>query len=197
MRKSPWIIFAALLATVAAPNAHAGSITINFDAQAVGHPVAFDGTINSPLTIGIATFTGGELLINEISGIDATGVYATTNVVTGPYVDPLTITFSQGVSAFSLLLTNNQVGTYVVMDNFGVSAAASLGTDASETFSLLGTGITSVTIEGSTTMGQWDFAIDNVSFTPSATATPEPSTVILFGTSLLGLVPFRKKLFGR
>jgi PEP-CTERM motif len=29
------------------------------------------------------------------------------------------------------------------------------------------------------------------------TATPEPSSLLLFGTSLLGLAPFRRKLFGR
>jgi hypothetical protein len=28
-------------------------------------------------------------------------------------------------------------------------------------------------------------------------ATPEPSSVLLFGTSLLGLASFRRKLFGR
>jgi hypothetical protein len=31
----------------------------------------------------------------------------------------------------------------------------------------------------------------------SSTATPEPSSLLLFGTSLLGLAPFRRKLFGR
>lgn len=33
--------------------------------------------------------------------------------------------------------------------------------------------------------------------TPLATATPEPSSILLFGTSLLSLVPFWHKLFGR
>jgi PEP-CTERM motif len=32
---------------------------------------------------------------------------------------------------------------------------------------------------------------------PTAAATPEPSSLLLFGTSLLGLLPFRRKLFGR
>lgn len=31
----------------------------------------------------------------------------------------------------------------------------------------------------------------------ATTATPEPSSLLLFGTSLLGLAPFRRKLFGR
>jgi hypothetical protein len=33
-------------------------------------------------------------------------------------------------------------------------------------------------------------------YSPSIT-TPEPSSLLLFGTSLLGLAPFRKRLFGR
>ncbi len=33
--------------------------------------------------------------------------------------------------------------------------------------------------------------------TSNVSATPEPSSLILFGTSLLGLVPLRRKLFGR
>jgi hypothetical protein len=31
----------------------------------------------------------------------------------------------------------------------------------------------------------------------AVTATPEPSSLILFGTSILGLIPFRRKLLGR
>jgi len=37
----------------------------------------------------------------------------------------------------------------------------------------------------------------NFEFSSATTATPEPSSLLLFGTSLLGLVPFRRKLFGR
>jgi hypothetical protein len=39
---------------------------------------------------------------------------------------------------------------------------------------------------------------DDVTFGSSTPGTtPEPSTLLLFGTSLLGLAPFRRKLFGR
>jgi hypothetical protein len=38
--------------------------------------------------------------------------------------------------------------------------------------------------------------IDNISLTPSG-VTPEPSSLLLFGTGLLGLAPFRRKFFGR
>jgi hypothetical protein len=36
-----------------------------------------------------------------------------------------------------------------------------------------------------------------LTFTPVTSATPEPSSLLLFGTSLLALAPFRRKLFGR
>jgi len=39
------------------------------------------------------------------------------------------------------------------------------------------------------------FADSNLALPSSVT--PEPSSLLLFGTSLLGLVPFRRKLFGR
>jgi hypothetical protein len=42
------------------------------------------------------------------------------------------------------------------------------------------------------------YNLDDVSVVPTATTTtPEPSSLLLFGTSLLGLAPFRRKLFGR
>jgi hypothetical protein len=46
---------------------------------------------------------------------------------------------------------------------------------------------------GSTVVGQgFSWTIK-----PAVSATPEPSSLLLFGTSLLGLAPFRRKLFGR
>ncbi len=41
------------------------------------------------------------------------------------------------------------------------------------------------------------FVMDNVTYGVGSSTTPEPSTLLLFGTSLLGLAPFRRKLFGR
>ncbi len=39
--------------------------------------------------------------------------------------------------------------------------------------------------------------LEGITFSLVSSATPEASSLILFGTSLLGLVPFRRKLFGR
>ena len=163
---------------------------VNFDAQAAGAPDVFTGVVNSPLTIGSATFTGGELLINETGSVDETGVYATASVG-GGYTDPLNITFSSPVSGFSIVVTNNIADTFTVADNLGDSSSAFLVLDSEHTFSLSGSGISSVTIS-SANQSDWDFAIDNVTFAPAA-ATPEPSSLALLGTGLAALVRFGRR----
>lgn len=168
---------------------------VNFDAQAVGAPTAFNGTVNSPLVIGTATFTGGQLLVNEIGpSADQTGVYATVSptFVAGSYTNPLDITFSSPVTGFSILVTNVIADTFTVADNVGDSSSMFVDAGSEQTFTLGGTGITSVTI--STTDASWDFAIDDVTFSPAAvTATPEPSSLALLGTGLAALVQFGRR----
>ena len=46
------------------------------------------------------------------------------------------------------------------------------------------------------TPGTYTGVFDTMQVT-AVTATPEPSSLLLFGTSLLGLAPFRRKLFGK
>jgi len=45
--------------------------------------------------------------------------------------------------------------------------------------------------------GNDGLAAANITPISTIPTTPEPSSLLLFGTSLLGLVPFRRKLFGR
>jgi hypothetical protein len=159
---------------------------INFEAQGTGASSIFTGAVNSPLVISVATFTGGQLLNDEIASTDETAVYATTNLLGGAYTDPLVIHFSTAVSSFSILLTNEIGDTFTVADNMGGSQSAAVGTDTSHTFSLSDSGITSVTIASSST-AEWDFAIDNVQFTQVASAVPEPSGWLLLA-SVVGIV---------
>ncbi|MBV9404016.1 MAG: hypothetical protein JO211_01630, partial [Acidobacteriaceae bacterium] len=147
--------------------AAARATTINFEAQGAAAPAAFDNKLNSPLVIGIATFTGGELLRNEAAAVDLTAVYATANGA--PYADPLTITFSQAVSNVSLLLTNETPDTYTLADNLGHSNSTAVNANTGQTLSLVDSGVTQMTIASAIPFG-WDFAIDNVSFTPSNAA---------------------------
>lgn len=169
--------FAAFLASLPAYGT-----TIDFEAQGGSAPPAFNNTLNSPLTIGIATFRGGQLLKNETNSADVSAVYATAGGA--PYLDPLSITFSQPIAGFGLTVTNNAPDTYTVADNLGGSQSLGLNANSSQIFSLTGTGITSVTIASATTTF-WDFAIDNVTFSAASTAVPEPGTLLPFAAILL------------
>jgi hypothetical protein len=166
--------------------------TIDFDAQATNRGGNLTGTPDSPLTIGASTFTGGELLNNEIGlNADTTGVYASEGLFGSGETNPLVITFALPVQNFSLFVLNgDDARSYTVTDNLGDSVTnslASAGGLGAATFSLAGSGLTSVTIT-SANANAWDFAIDNVAFTEAATATPEPESMLLSGAGLLLLI---------
>jgi hypothetical protein len=169
----------------------ASATVITFDPEAAGRGGSLSGIPDSPLTIGIATFTGGELREGEIGlPADQTGVYATQGFV-GSEENPLRITFSAAVSGFSVLVLNGEdTRSYTVSDNLGDSFTASIplaGALGKALFTLPGSGITSVSIS-SANNDDWSFAIDNVSFI----ATPEPSSILFVspGLLMLGLAIF-------
>jgi hypothetical protein len=187
-------ITALVLGSVAAANAD----LIDFEAQGAAAPSAFNGTLNSPLVIGIATFTGGQLLNHEAGGVDQTAIYGTTSfsIPSGAYTDPVVINFSQSIKGFSIDVTNDSIDTYTVTDNLGGSQSFTLPTNnITHTFSLSDSGITSVRVS-SAGKAFWDFAIDNVQFTPATSTVPEPSAVLLLASALGVIVTFaRRKAF--
>jgi hypothetical protein len=171
--------FGLLLTLALAP---ASATVIDFEAQAANRGSNLTGIPDSPLTIGIATFTGGELrdgLINLPA--DETGVYASEGLFGSGETNPLIITFATPVSGFSVLVANGdaQNQTYTVSDdlgdstNFTLALAGSLN-NAARTVALSGAGITTVSIT-SANASFWNFAIDNVTFS----AVPEPMSVSL------------------
>jgi hypothetical protein len=159
---------------------------INFEVQGAGAPSSLTGTLNSPLVIGIATFTGGQLLNHEILGVDQTAVYATGTFLFGAYTDPLTIHFSAPVSGFSIDVTNELGDTFTVADNRGGSSTTFVATNTTHLFTLTDSGITSVTI-GSTDTLLWDFAIDNVQFTPQTSSVPEPASLLFLASACVAI----------
>jgi hypothetical protein len=127
----------------------------------------------APVTIGAATFSGGAIM-REVTGLpaDETTVYGTMNC---PGLAPtITITFSTPVSNFSVLVLNGDTSTvnYTVASDVGGTVTKSLLANFSsgaDTFTLPDAGITSVTITRGASANAWDFFIDDISFTASAT----------------------------
>jgi hypothetical protein len=182
-----WVCATALPAT---------ATVIDFEAQAANTGGNLTGIPDSPLAVGIATFTGGELRDGEIGlNADQTGVYASEGLFGSGETDPLVITFASPVSDFSVFVANgDDVQSYTVSDNLGDSVTMSLasaGGLGAATFFLPGNGVTAVDIT-SANANAWDVAIDNVTFT-AATSAPEPGGVLLLGPGLVLLTAVRRK----
>jgi hypothetical protein len=170
----------------------ASATVIDFEPQAANRGGNLTGTPDSPLTIGVATFTGGELLSDEVGlNADGTGVYASEGLFGSGETNPLVVTFAAPVQDFSVLILNgDDVRRYTVSDNLGDSVTnflISAGGLGAGTFSLPGNGLKNVTITSANT-DTWDFAIDNVTFTATTTSTPEPESMLLSGAGLVLLV---------
>jgi len=173
--------------------APASASVVDFEAQAANHGGSLTGIPDSPLTFGIATFTGGELrggLINFPA--DETGVYASEGLFGSGETNPLVIAFATPVHNFSVLVANgdSQNQTYTLSDNLGDSTTFALAlsgslSNSARTVSLPGDGITSVLITSANT-DFWNFAIDDVTFT----AVPEPASGLLLAMGLVGLLGY-------
>src|SRR5215469_12340096 len=139
-----------LLLTLA--SAPASATIIDFEVQAANRGGNLTGIPDSPLMIGIATFTGGELregLINLPA--DETGVYASEGLFGSGETNPLVIVFATPVSDFSVRVANGdaQNQAYTVSDDLGDSVSVTLGlsgglNNAAKTVALSGSGITTV-----------------------------------------------------
>jgi hypothetical protein len=174
----------------------AAGTVVDFEAQAASRGGNLTGVPDSPLAIGLATLTGGELLSAEVGlNVDQTGVYATEGLFGSGETNPLVITFASAVAAFSVIVANgDDTRSYTVSDNLGDSITKSLpsaGALGAATFSLRGNGITTVEIT-STNTDAWDFAIDDVSFS-APTSVPEPDAFLLVGAGSIVLACVRRK----
>lgn len=154
-----------LLAT--APNSAALAQSQNFiDFEEFSGPTVFTG-IQPPLTVGLATFSGGQILdATNFLPANPTSVYGTAFFCSG-CLPTLTIDFAEPVSDLSMFLMNGQtfVVTYFVEDDQGGMTQITLPSNFNSgagTVMLPSSGIRKATISGSASA--WDFFIDNISF---------------------------------
>ena len=185
-----------LLLALAVGVTPAAATVINFDLEAAGRGGNLTGVPDSPLTIGIATFSGGELLNAEIGvNADQSGLYATQGLFGSGETNPLVIMFASLIDGFSVFIANgDDTRNYTVSDNLGDSVTKSLpsaGALGAATFALSGNGIRTVSIASANTDG-WDFAIDNVSFN-APTSVPEPEALFLVGAGSIVLACIQRK----
>jgi hypothetical protein len=131
-------------------------------------PSVFSG-VQPPLTIGIATISGGQIIRGAtFLPADQSVVYGTAFFCPG-CLPTVKIDFSQKVQGLSLFVYNGQTFTvtYTVQDDVGDVKTFSLVSNANSgatTVALPTAGIRHVTVTSNA--ANWDFFVDNIRFAP-------------------------------
>jgi hypothetical protein len=135
-------------------------------------PCCFTG-IQPPLTVGIATVSGGEILGGtSFLPVDQSTVYGTASFCPG-CLPSIAIAFAKAVSNFSVFVINGNTVTvtYIVKDDQGGLQTITLAPNfesGAGTVSLPEKNVLLVLITSGSAAGGWDFFIDNVQFAPSS-----------------------------
>ena len=172
------LTFAALIGAFAliVAVAPAGGATRTIDFENLSGPSFFcefdAGPADSPLTISDVTLTGGKIL-TATSNLPAnqTTVYGTASFCpTTNLARSLTITFARPVTqvSFDLYSGAGISAEYTVTSNIGVTETKSVPPPfvaVPTRFTLVGRGITTLTIIPPDFGGFWDYLIDNIAYT--------------------------------
>lgn len=150
--------------------------TRTIDFEDFSGPPVFDAA-QAPLQVSSATFSGGEVLTEAtFVPADPSTVYGTSFFCSG-CLPVITINFSQRVSNLSLLVLNGQIFnvSYVIETDQGGMETVTLPANfegGAAVVKVADHNIRTVMISGSA--ADWDFFIDNVSFTPSDAVLVDP-----------------------
>ena len=196
------ILMLVALAAVAGTANQASAIMIDFETYVGTSTFAAAGpaqTLIIPTAIGNVTFSGGVILTQATNcPADQSSMYASADFGSG-LSNPLTVTFPVPVTNFFLDVLNGEPYNedYTVADNASNLATFTLIPNTNSGMTTIGFAATgSVVTITALPAGQpnWDFAIDNVHFNEALPPnfTPEPVSMALMGTGLLGLAALRR-----
>lgn len=158
-------------APLAAGPAQAGEEFINFEEFTGPRKLA---AVEPPLTIGNASFTGGQIVTNvaRLRKVDRSTVYGTAHFCSGCQ-STITIEFSQPVSNVSFMLMNGRLARpwFEIRDDTGQTVKFRLGSyyarGSSKLITLPSSGIKKIVIGQTDGVASfwWQFYIDNLRYT--------------------------------